>query len=194
MAEYSRNNNVVKRQEKINPSTTLRVDTEPRQSRLWRIPPKAGRRGECIKLKCFFLLFIFFAVQQAFGQNRPVTPQKDSKAEASFRPKVEYLVEKSKDPFYNYVKAETHRKIAGMGAKTAQEEKVDLAKFIVQGIIWGGQLPQAIINERVLTIGDVIEESRIETIDKSGVTLSRKTQIFKLTSPASGQRNNDAKN
>jgi len=92
------------------------------------------------------------------------------------------------------VKAETQKKIAGETVPGVAEEKVDLNKFIVQGIIWGGQLPQAIINKRVLTIGDVIEESKIEKIDKSGVTLSYKTQIFKLSSPASGQMNSEAKN
>lgn len=183
MYELIRNNNIVKMQEKVNSLTTLRVDTEPRQ-----------RRGESIKLNCLFFLFVFCAVEQAFGQNPPVSPHENSRAEVSLRPKVEYKAETPRNPFYNYLKAETYKKPEGEAGQTQTEEKVDLAKFIVQGIIWGGQLPQAIINDRVLTIGDVIEESKIETIDKSGVTLSFKTQIFKLSSPASGQMNNQAKN
>jgi len=57
------------------------------------------KRQECIKLNCFFLLFVFFAVERSFGQNQPAAPQESPKAEVSLRPKVEYTAESTRNPF-----------------------------------------------------------------------------------------------
>lgn len=45
-------------------------------------------------------------------------------------------------------------------------------KFIVTGIIWNSDRPQAIINGQVVDIGDVVQEFKIESIDPLGIEVS----------------------
>jgi hypothetical protein len=55
----------------------------------------------------------------------------------------------------------------------------------VQGVIWGGIMPQAIINNKIVNIGDVIEGAEVIEISKKGVTLLYKKRKYTLPSPAS---------
>ena len=41
----------------------------------------------------------------------------------------------------------------------------------VQGIIWGGDRPQAIINDRIVELGDDVEGATIKSIQKDGVNV-----------------------
>ena len=55
-----------------------------------------------------------------------------------------------------------------------------LPSMDIQGIIWGSDLPQAIIDGRVVGVGDKIQKAKITAIDKSGITFlfqGRKTTI-----------------
>jgi len=54
----------------------------------------------------------------------------------------------------------------------------------VQGLIWGGSLPQAIINDKVVSAGDVIDGVSIVGIDKDGVEVSFDKRNHRLASPA----------
>ena len=60
---------------------------------------------------------------------------------------------------------------------------IDLDTFKVEGIIWGGKMPQAIINDKVLAVGDTINGAQILSIDKKGITLNFSGQIVNLSSP-----------
>ncbi len=65
-----------------------------------------------------------------------------------------------------------------------QEEKIEIKEpeapvetgplpaLQVQGIVWGGNSPQAIINNKVVGLGDTIEGVRITGINNSVVTVS----------------------
>jgi hypothetical protein len=54
----------------------------------------------------------------------------------------------------------------------------------VQGVIWGTELPQAIINNKVVKVGDTIEEVRILDIQKGGITVFYKSRNYTISSPA----------
>ena len=41
----------------------------------------------------------------------------------------------------------------------------------VQGVVWGGQRPTAIIDGKIYSVGDVVANRKIHNIDKNGVTL-----------------------
>lgn len=95
------------------------------------------------------------------------------------RPRVEYKAEGLKDPFQGVKKKADE--------KSPQETvKVQLPVLTVQGIVWGSTLPQAIINNRVLKIGDTIEGARVIDVNKDGVTLFYGGQQYNLYSPAAG--------
>jgi len=92
------------------------------------------------------------------------------------RPLVEYKSGNLRDPFRPLMPAKE--------IKAAEGKKADLIKagnLKVQGIIWGGNFPQAIINNRVVTVGDTIEGAEILSIDKNGITLSSDGGADKLT-------------
>jgi len=54
------------------------------------------------------------------------------------------------------------------------EEKIEipLPKFTIEGIVWNSDMPQAIVDGRVVRIGDVIENVEIVNIEKRGITVS----------------------
>ncbi|MGA2775463.1 MAG: hypothetical protein ABSE81_05320 [Candidatus Omnitrophota bacterium] len=64
--------------------------------------------------------------------------------------------------------------------------------FSIQGIIWGGSFPQAIINNKVYKTGDSIQGLFISNIDKNGITFTSggKKYILKMSAavPAAKKR------
>jgi len=100
--------------------------------------------------------------------------------EAIIRPKIEYTAQGLKDPFQSFVSGkETISVIA-----ESQPVVKPLPVLIVQGLIWGGDFPQAIINNKVLKKGDSIEEAEVVAIEKEGVTLLYAGKMHKLPSPS----------
>lgn len=98
------------------------------------------------------------------------------------RPVMEYKSGKLRDPFKMYVIKEEPKELPQKDAGLIKPE-LDLSKFKVQGIIWGVKIPQAIINDKVVTIGDLVEGAEILSIDKKGITLSYNGVIFDLIVP-----------
>lgn len=101
------------------------------------------------------------------------------------RPNVEYRAKGLRNPFEQPI---TDSASEDGGSLGLQKEKA-LPSLTVQGIIWGGSFPQAIINGKVVKIGDVIEGVDIVNISKEGVTVLFAGVEHKLTtSPALGQQ------
>lgn len=93
------------------------------------------------------------------------------------RSAVEYKSGGFRDPFQPPLVKQ--KKKATRVEQAKQVKKVDLLQpgsdignLKVQGIIWGGKIPQAIINDEVFSVGDTIEGIEILSIDKNGITLS----------------------
>ena len=129
---------------------------------------------------CSFRLNLFAApaqfekIQELQKQERQLPP------ESIVRPSVEYKAEGLRDPF----------KEPGAGERrdngVALEPVVSAAPpaLTVQGLIWGGNTPLAIINDSVVKVGNAIEGAKITGINKEGVTvLFEGVQNF-LSSPA----------
>ena len=57
----------------------------------------------------------------------------------------------------------------------------------VQGIVWGGAAPKAVIDDHVYGIHDVVKGGKILAIDRQGVTIEYQGQA-RVYSPASGRR------
>ncbi len=121
-----------------------------------------------------------FLLTAAAGQG--IALAEDAAGAVPVRPVMEYKSDKLRDPFKNYL---TEEKPEPLPQETAVVEKpqLDLNKFTVTGIIWGVRVPQAIINGRVLTIGDKLEGAEIISIEKKGITVSFGGVIFDLPSP-----------
>ena len=94
------------------------------------------------------------------------------------RPKVEFNRTK-RDPFEKVIirKGKGEARIQNTD-DTASCSLID--SFVIQGLIWGGNFPQAIINNKVYKVGDTIQGATISNIDKNGIifTLSGKKYIL----------------
>jgi len=93
---------------------------------------------------------------------------------------VKYSADSLKDPFEVYSEKKKEQE------PEAKLKAKPLPPLTVQGIIWGTPLPQAIINGKVLKIGDMIDGVEITRIDKEGVEVFYAGRSYFLASPASG--------
>ncbi len=100
------------------------------------------------------------------------------------KPKVEYKAADTRDPF--------KRKKIKQEKKEEQEKKEGLKSVVIteslplltiQGIIWGGSVAQAIINNKTVKIGDLIDRVKIVDINKDGVTVFFGNKTYNLSSP-----------
>ena len=103
--------------------------------------------------------------------------------------KSEYKAKDLRDPFQLFKIEEKEKPEEQEQVTEEKVEEVPLPDLKIQGIVWGGSLPQAIINNKVVRVGDTIEEVRITDINKSGVTVFFKNGQYNLTtsSPISSQ-------
>ena len=97
------------------------------------------------------------------------------------RPQVEYKASSLRDPFkediLKKVKPETDLK------SPVSEPLAPLPKMDVQGLIWGGNFPQAVINNKVYQAGDIIDGAQIKEIAKDGITLNFSGGEVKIPAP-----------
>lgn len=98
------------------------------------------------------------------------------------KPYLEYNAYHLRDPFEDLLtrKTEESRKAEAEMAVDTSPPPLD-----IKGLVWGGKTPQAIINDKVVARGDVIDGAEIIDISKDGVTVLYKKRIYKLSSPAS---------
>jgi hypothetical protein len=65
-------------------------------------------------------------------------------------------------------------------AVTAPPKKIEPPNLKITGIVWNTSRPQAIINERVVSIGDVVSEATITTIERSGIRIKYQGTTFSI--------------
>jgi len=118
---------------------------------------------------------IFAAPKQFELMQEAVKQEKDTQSEFPIiRPKVEYKADTLEDPFVEPF-------ISSGAAVDTSFTGASLSNFTVQGLIWGGNFPQAIINNKVLKVGDTIEDARVISIDKTGVSLFYNERQYRLS-------------
>ncbi len=91
-------------------------------------------------------------------------------------PKIEEIIEiKPKPTKINIGETRSSRRSKVRPVKTeAKPIKAPIIKapdVIVSGLIWNSDLPQAIINESIVTIGDKIDNFKIVEIHKDGIII-----------------------
>jgi hypothetical protein len=108
------------------------------------------------------------------------------------RPVIEYTSAGLRDPFADQLqlaiqqeKKEKELKAPEVSQEEAslEEPMPDLGSYKVQGLIWGGGFPQAIINNRVFSVGDSIDGFKITGIEKTGITLDFAGRTVSLPAP-----------
>ncbi len=94
------------------------------------------------------------------------------------KPTIEYKAQELRDPFKGY---EAKQDSKGKTTTVSQ-----LPPLSVQGVVWGGQTPQAIINGSVVTPGETISGVKVISIDKYGVKVLFEGRPYEVLSPAGG--------
>jgi hypothetical protein len=125
------------------------------------------------KKNAYLILFFVIAGMVFFRQGRAAEPVPQANP---LRPdKIEYKADGLDDPFGGQEVEEP-----------VKEEKVEmkpLPQLTIQGLIWGGHFPQAIVNNKVWRVGDTVEEARIVDINKEGLVIDFQGQQYNITSP-----------
>jgi hypothetical protein len=120
-------------------------------------------------------------------------PQKAPLSDRMERRQVQYDSQNSRDPFQGPMA----RLPDAMGTGSTNKENEEgsqpvLPPLTVQGIVWGGGFPQAIINNKVLKPGDTLRvpseerEITIISIDKEGVLVTFADRQYNLRTSAAG--------
>ena len=108
------------------------------------------------------------------------------------RPVIEYSSGDLRDPFADLFQLAIKKEQKEKDEQNIQvlEESIDpeksmldLGKFKVQGVIWGGNFPQVIINNKILGIGDLIDKAEIVSIETKGITLNLAGRMVNLPTP-----------
>lgn len=133
----------------------------------------------------FFIFIIFFLSQAALGEKKAAAGLDDS----ILRPLVVSGAGELNNPFLNLIEAEIKKETANKPQDIKKGNAVkSLPAYTIQGVIWGTELPQAIINNKVFKIGDMLDEAKVENIDKNGVIVSLNGTLFTLNAPAFSQK------
>lgn len=143
------------------------------------------------RLLIVFLIIIFisgvfiargFATRAEFEKIKELEEQEKAVPEVIERPTLHYEAGDLRDPFV----APVIKKEEGVTQTPEEVVKKEPPPLNVQGIIWGGRLNQAIINNKVVKAGDTIEGAKILNISKDGVIILFEGMQYNLSSPAAG--------
>ncbi len=129
-----------------------------------------------VKIKILFLLIMCILF---FRKSSGLEESKNPAQEAMELPGVVYKAEDQRDPFREYLLEEELKP-----EETVKPVQVPLPALTIQGIIWGGRVPQAIINNKVVKTGDTIEGVRIADISRDGISVFFNEQRYTLSSPS----------
>jgi hypothetical protein len=136
-----------------------------------------------IKIDIYLLTVLavpVFFLAEAFALGQP--QEKDEADLITLKPGASYTAGNLRDPFTNPVQADVWLQ-AGEFDPNAPE--VPLPAMKVQGIFWGGDFPLAIINDRIVKVGEKIEGAQIISIEKDLVKVFFSNKQFVIYSPAS---------
>jgi hypothetical protein len=93
------------------------------------------------------------------------------------RPKVEYKAADLNDPFRPQADEVT-------GNPAEATVTVKLPDLKIQGLVWGAEHSQAIVNGKVFKIGDTVENARIIDINRDGIDIVFEGRQFNIPAPA----------
>ncbi len=139
------------------------------------------------KMNSGFILFLSNILFTAVFFLPPANAQEQSKQEVGIRSiplksEVTYGSGNLRDPFKSLVQSEL---LVSPGPDVPAVTEVSAPPLKIQGIVWGGNFPQAIINDKVVKVGDTIEGAQLLSIEKDSVTVFFVNRQFILSSPAS---------
>jgi hypothetical protein len=135
-------------------------------------------------LKILIIVTTFYAVSFSWPKEEALVFAQTKEQEAAKAGQVEsgYKASESTDPF------QPHFNVQPVSAQPVVAETVvptiPPPMLIISGVFWGGSFPQAIVNNKVVKEGDIIEGVKVISIKKDGLILSFANKEYNLSSPA----------
>ena len=122
---------------------------------------------------------------EAKQESGSIAPQEDLLA----KPQLEYTSSNLRDPFENLLEKEKEQQQQvvqhNKPQMIMQPMKVKpLPEIKLNGVMWGGLTPQAIINNKVVKVGDIIDGMKILSISKSGIKVLYMNSEHTISTPA----------
>lgn len=130
----------------------------------------AKYRKKIVNILFFTLIFLLLGIINALAQ--------ESSREAVLASGVDYQADNLKDPFT----ANIQEKIISTEIGTGPE--LNIGSVVVQGLVWGGAFPQAIINGKIVKAGDTLDQIKIVNISKQGISVLYENKEYVLSSPS----------
>ncbi len=150
-----------------------------------------------VLLAVFYLVLpvvVSGAQTASFAQDTKAAPETAKAPAAPSSPSagqtgLTYKAEGLKDPFRTWIKRSDQPVM-----EEKKEDKADkpLPALTIEGIIWGGKFPQAIVNGQVVKVGESImagtanagDKVRIDAISRDGITVFFNNRTYEVSSPA----------
>lgn len=98
-------------------------------------------------------------------------------------PEREYGAQDLRDPFYNqeyYAQPQAEEPVFSVPEAPSGPAQ-PLPQLSVQGLIWDTAVPQAIVNNKVVKKGDIVQGARITDISKEGVKVVFSNREYNLS-------------
>lgn len=130
---------------------------------------------------CFYVPFLQYNI---FAQNDEIENNASAQDSGSLRPKVEFAASGLRDPFKDYITPEE----IDIGKKPVEPQKgetLNPPELKIEGLIWGGAKPCAIINGEVKKEGEIIDGVTILEINKEGLVILYEGKKYTLSSVTS---------
>lgn len=144
------------------------------------------KKNRIAKIALFVIFYFFcffesglFAIE---ADKAAETKLENEPQEVILRPKEEFDGAGLRNPFRDYFSDDSVDETGPEGAGKVPE--VLPPTLSVQGIISGGRINQAIVNNKIVKVGDTIEGVLITNIDKQGVTFFYSNKSYNVSSPA----------
>lgn len=138
----------------------------------------------CLGAVYFMLLGGYLRAAEGEGAKAATPAPDDGAAGVVARPEQEFVTEGLRDPFRDYFNEEAGGDGTFQGGLGSAEPVVPLPPLTVQGIISGGRINQAIINNKIVKTGETIDGVLVTNIGKDGITVFYSNKSYKISSPA----------
>ena len=69
-----------------------------------------------------------------------------------------------------------------MPTSQVSQQQNPVENFVVSGLVWNSARPQAIVNDTVVSIGDMIGVAKVTNIERDGITLFADGNLYKIRS------------
>ena len=127
-----------------------------------------------LKITVFILISIFGLMPRTSSAERtnPFAPQLPEPVKVETAPVQETQTPRSTNLQVNE---------GGGVSNNRPTPQISIGQFIITGLIWNSNRPQAIVNDQVVDVGDKISEYQIVSISKTGIKLELNGQTFNVT-------------